>query len=286
MSSSCSSEKYFSDIAQEFNNLGFKRIELTGNIKYSEGLEALILQYKSLYNFELMIHNYLPVQPEDFVLNLASCDPGTAERSLRLVERMICLSKKLGKDLYSFHPGFLHELLPEIVDDVFVKASKNCNKREDHYKAVRRIIRMNLEDNFKIAVENLFPESRDDMDSFLCTPEDIEDFIAHFKNEPNVGILLDLGHINITAKKMDFDKFKALEKLFDNHCDRIFAVHLSENDGSGDDHLVTEPDSWQVEYLYGRKRYLKDVPVTFEWRNSASVDSFRKFEVIRKKLEN
>jgi sugar phosphate isomerase/epimerase len=57
------------------------------------------------------------------------------------------------------------------------------------------------------------------------------------------GILLDTGHLNVSATTLGFDRAEFVERLGP----RIRAFHLHDNDGSADLHRPVEPDSWALE---------------------------------------
>jgi len=284
ISSSCSAHGNVSDIVRELAGLGFKNIELTGNVRYCDNIEETILRLRILYDVDMIVHNYLPFQPTDFVLNLASTDVNIMEKTLDLIKNAVGLSKKLGKDLYSIHPGFRHDLMPEQDDNFFIVASKKLNERASFYRALAEIAVPLAQEHFRIAVENLSPKNAGELYSFLCTPEDIYVFLEYFKDTPNVGILLDMGHLNVAASLMSFDKYEVLDCLFQGYAHKVFALHISENDGSRDFHRISEFDSWQIQFLHNHRERLENTNVIFEWLNCATEETFRKFELIQRRL--
>ena len=67
---------------------------------------------------------------------------------------------------------------------------------------------------------------------------------------PNeVGILLDLGHFNISSNILGFNRHKAIDKLLTNFFNRVKEIHISENNGIKDEHLAVNENSWQLEVL-------------------------------------
>ena len=56
------------------------------------------------------------------------------------------------------------------------------------------------------------------------------------KNKINLKLLIDLGHLAISANILKFDKYDFLKKVIDNFSDKIFEVHISENDFKSDLH--------------------------------------------------
>ena len=54
----------------------------------------------------------------------------------------------------------------------------------------------------------------------------------------NVGLLLDLGHLNISSNFFKFSKQSFLDKYISNYKDRLLEIHISENNGIKDEHLL------------------------------------------------
>ena len=61
------------------------------------------------------------------------------------------------------------------------------------------------------------------------------------------GLLLDLGHLNISSNLLKFDKNLFLDNFLSEFGERLIEVHISENNGLKDEHLaLTDDDSWQL----------------------------------------
>ena len=52
--------------------------------------------------------------------------------------------------------------------------------------------------------------------------------------DKNVGILIDLGHLNISSKIYSFNKMECLEKILDNYSDKIKQINISDTNGLKD----------------------------------------------------
>ena len=63
--------------------------------------------------------------------------------------------------------------------------------------------------------------------SLNCNFQQITDLMDNLPKE--VGLLLDLGHMNISSKIMDFDRYKFLDQYLSKYGDRLYEVHISEN---------------------------------------------------------
>jgi len=286
ISSSCSSQKRLSDVLNELIDIGFRRIALTGDVEYSEDIKESVLRYREAYHLDIILHNYFAFQPEAFVLNLASGDPEIQDKTLKHIKECVELLTKLGKNLYSLHPGLMNDLQPVLSGGYFIKSNDRVNSREDFYHMVDRVMDEIVVGDFRIAVENLHPKSDTELYSFLCTPSDIMEFLKRFNNRHNVGIVLDLGHLNVSSRRLNFDKYEVLDEIFSNHVDRIFELHVSENDGLSDAHGISEIESWQIKCLERYRAELKNVPVVLEWHQSAHSQAFGRYLRIRERLEN
>lgn len=284
ITSLCSDKFSLFDVVSELSNVGFKNIELTGNIAYEPKIEKILLEMKELHELDLCIHNYFPPQPIEFVFNLASTDPAVKTRCRALIAQAIQISLKLGKSLFTCHPGFRHNLLPEQRDRFFIRSDSNICNQDDFYSSVDEIVTTILPQEFKLAIENLSPKSSDDNYSFLTNNRELEYFLNYYKNEERVGILLDLGHLEVAAFHCGFNYAKTLESILRDYASKIFEIHVSENDGRHDVHHVTSLNSWQLDFIQNNRDILKQTRIVFEWHNAANAMAFKRYNEICDKL--
>ena len=69
--------------------------------------------------------------------------------------------------------------------------------------------------------------------------------LLHLFDHPNIGILLDTGHLKVSAQTLDFDPIKFIKRFND----QIKVVQISENDGTSDQNLPLREDSWFWPYI-------------------------------------
>lgn len=281
ISSSCSKKKRIGEAVHELAELGFKNIELTGGTAYYDSIESDLVGLKKEYGLDYLIHNYFPPQKKDFVINLASRKADIKEKTLSLVKEALRLVKIFGKDLYTIHPGLAGEMLPELKNNFFITDGRTINLRKDFYKALELLSEKPITRNFKIGIENLGLKTADNKFSFMCDNDDIEQFLAYFKNNKTVGILLDLGHLNLASEILRFDKDSMLNRIVDSYGEKIFAFHLSGNNGYIDSHSVLPVDSWQLKYLIKHRKVFRGIPVVFEWHGAASKETYEHFQMIK-----
>ena len=88
---------------------------------------------------------------------------------------------------------------------------------------------------FYLGFENLFPNPDGTNDSFMCDYDEISKIFDLAKTENiNLKLLIDLGHLAISSNLLKFDKDEFLDKVINKYGDRIFEIHISENDGIKD----------------------------------------------------
>ena len=231
----------YSSALDLFDN-GINAVELSGGL-YSNRTEQDLFNLPKELN--LQIHNYFPPPIEPFVFNLASKNELIFDKSFKHVCSCIELATKLGLSKYSFHGGFrispqphqlggelgVHELcLKEEAFEVFENAVLELSKI-----AKSKNIELLIENNV-LTKDNL--ELYGESPLLFCEPEEINSFMH--KMPDNVGLLIDFGHLKVSALTLGFDPVKAHEKLQT----RTKAYHLSDNNGKADSNESVTGDSW------------------------------------------
>ena len=249
LSTSCFGGTSVSSAIKLCQECGVESIEFSAPHPY-QPIEQL---KKTLINFHkqgcaFTLHNYFPTPKDDFILNLASNNEVERRKSKLLVKNALELSALIGAPLYGVHPGYLAHA-NTVEDGKFVFTNETMTYSQALENAVSFI--GELESQFekrkvKLLIENLFPEPNKN-NSLCCTFEEIFEFMSQISD--NVGLLLDLGHWNVSSTIYGFDRKLSLEKYLNEFADRVFEVHLSENDGIKDQHLAVKKDSWQLEAI-------------------------------------
>lgn len=287
ISSSVSSLRNIRDVVLELISLGVLNIELSGGTEYFEGLEDDLMYLKQKHRINFLIHNYFPPLLDNFVLNIASGEASIREKTLGFIRRAVNLAKKLGIGFYSLHPGFNKSFVYE-AEGSFYEDSKNKahreNTKEDFYQGIEALIdRVIKKENVKVAIENFFPYKG--MYSFLDSQDDILSFLEYFRDESNVGLLLDLGHLNVAARILGFDKIAFVEKAINNYPEKLFEIHISENDSDRDAHRISPLDSWQIQLLRKNRKLIK-APVVFEWRKAGKSGFYQRFLELEREIND
>jgi sugar phosphate isomerase/epimerase len=235
----------------DFERNGIKNIELSGG-SYKKNLFN-ILKNKKL-NFQ--IHNYFPPPKIPFVLNIASTNKKIYQNSLKLILRAINFSHKLGSSYYSFHAGFLCDINPQDLGNRIKK--KKLNSREICKKLfidrVGYIAKKANKLGIKIMIENNVI-TKSNIKEFgenpflMSEPSECREILK--KLPKNVGMLVDVAHLKVSANTMGFHP----KTMFDNCNKRIFGYHLSDNDGKKDTNNFFTEKSWFWKHLDKRIKY-------------------------------
>jgi sugar phosphate isomerase/epimerase len=250
ISTSCLKDgRDLSRVLDLYKRWGIESIELASTHSYLENVEGLLSQYPDK---RFLIHNYFPPSIEPFMMNLAAQDEGVRSQSVAICKRAIGLCSRLGYPLYSFHPGFrvagtlnwnfgLSE--PLVPYEVAYEAFSSC---------LEEVISYAVECRVGVAVENLEHKN----DAYMMTRP--EEFSRLMENYPELGVLLDLGHLKIASRKLGFE----IEDFICCVGDKVAGIHLHENDGASDQHL--EPANSE---MLGCLDYVSCKRIILECRN-------------------
>jgi len=202
---------------------------------------------------QLLIHNYFPRPAEDFVLNLASADWGILRKSRAHCRQAVDLCAEIGSPFYSVHAGFAFEARPgDLGKDLSgLHRSSLAEAGSAFTESLRELCLYGREKRVRILVENnvLAPfnlvDGRNEM--LLCvTARELLDTIASV-GMPNIGLLVDTGHLKVSARSLGF----SVASFLDEVAPYVEAFHLSENDGMKDDNRVFDGNAWFINRLAG-----------------------------------
>lgn len=233
------------------NNIN--HVELSGG-KGDENQTKELIEISSECNFQ--VHNYFPPPNKPFVLNLASSNNAINHTTYNHIIRAIDLAKQLGSKFYSFHGGFL--LDPEVneLGQRFNKQKlQNRDQGKDLFvKRVNEISDYAKQKGIKILLENnVMSASNHDSfgeNPFLMTHH--HEIIEIMKStDENVGLLVDLAHLKVSANVEKFCKFEFLEVT----TEYTQAYHLSDNNGLADTNDPVSSNSWFWPYINKNLNY-------------------------------
>lgn len=246
------------DVLEAYAKAGLRNIELGSSHKYIDNLSPTKF---TRYGFNLIAHHYFPPPHEPLIVNLASQDAVILKRSKGQIKKSIEFCHSMGIKLFTFHAGF--RLDPtEKLEFIGQPITPYETAFDTFIESVDEINRYAIKWGVKIAIENNVLSDYNVVEGqnpflLLCRAEEFERL---WKRVPsaNVGILLDLGHLKVTSHWLGFDKYEFIDRVKD----RVFAIHVHENNGQADEHRKLDEASWCFE-VFSRKCFT-NLPVVME----------------------
>lgn len=246
------------DVLDTYARVGLKNIELGTKHEYINDLSPARFRQ---YDLNLLCHHYFPPPEEPFMINLASQDSAILKRSKEQVRRSIDFCYSLGINLFSLHAGFRAD-----PDETLNLKGKPVASYESAFntfiESIDEVISYAEKRKVRIGIENNVLSEYNVIDGknpylLLCEAEEFEKFLARVHSD-SIGIVLDLGHLNVTAHSLGFDKYEFIDRVED----RVFAIHVHENNGQVDEHKELDKTSWCFEVI--DRKCLNGLPVVFE----------------------
>ena len=220
------------------------------------------------YKVNFCVHNYFPIPKKNIVLNIASQNKQIRNRSVKHIKKAIKFSKTIEARLYTFHPGFLTDpdgsnISNKNYDFLWNKkkliSSNYAKSWKLMVKSIKEIIKYSKREKVKIAIES---EGSVNSKNHLLMQRPIEykKFFRIF-DKRDIGINLNIGHLNLASIAFKFDKIKFINNISKN----IVAMELSHNNGKNDDHLPIRNNTWYWKLINDKK--FKNIPKILEFRN-------------------
>ncbi len=170
------------------------------------------------YNFKTSVHSPLSD------INIASLNESIRKASIKEIKDSINLASKIDASVVVVHPGHMAFLAREFPDEIMknsLKSLKECSKYAEEH-------------GISLCVENM-----PDMEGLICKNLDE---LYELTQQLEVLMTLDVGHAHNMGLSVD-------EML---KYDNIGHIHLSDNDGSFDNHDAIGSKNIDFELLFKR----------------------------------
>ena len=223
-------------------------VELGACSGVQEDTDALAARLEQT-GLEFLVHNYFPPPSRPFVLNLASADPAISQQSLEFVRRALALTARLRAPFYSVHAGFITD--PTGFDKAsFVlpmpASSGDAQLALDRFIAALRIaLDWAQHLGVQLLIENNVCSEELRGKLLLQTADEFLE-LFHVLPSPHLGMLLDTGHLNVTAHTLGFDRMTVVDQV----APYVRAFHVHDNNGTADAHQPVQPGSWVLDVLH------------------------------------
>ena len=261
-------------VLEEYEKEGIENVELGSVHSYFD-----ILELKK-FHFNFLIHNYFPPPKIPFNFNLASQNNTIRRKSINLAKKAIELCQKINSPIYTFHAGFTVD--PEKLGSKFSR--NNMINREaalsTYIESLGEIIEFSKKNSVKIAMEpnvvQKFNLVKNENPLLLFAEIDEIKYLYKFVCKKDLGLLLDLGHTNVTATWLNFNRDN-----FVKFCkDKVLAIHISNNNGKKDQHKGLTNDCWQVSKL----KLFKNKPIILETMNLTVKQIFSNIKIVKEAI--
>ncbi len=250
ISSSALGARNVTDAASHCLAMGLARLELTAGFRFTDHLLDE-MQAATRSGVKLLLHNYFPPPKVAFVINLASCNKEIRERSIAHCKQALELSSVLSAPFFSVHAGLSVDADPaalgrQLSADGLTPLSVSAAV---FHESVADLCLYAENLGISLLIENNVLSQGNVVNGknalLLCvTPDDVEELFDEVRS-PALGLLLDVGHLKVSARTMGFDRDAAIRQM----ARHVRAVHVSDNDGDVDDNSPFERDAWFLSHL-------------------------------------
>ena len=206
ISSTCLKKNKIHDSVREIANAGFKNVELSGGSSYYDGFLDDLMELKEKYSLNYRLHNYLPPQKKNFILNLSALNTSLYKASLDHCLDAIRISKLFNASELGFHAGFLIDIKEE-------EFGKKINRRKivDKNEAISQYhnawIQMEeeAENKVKLFIENNVFSYQNFLNYKNTNPFLLTHYSAYIElnKKFDFNLLLDLAHLKVSCNSLD-----------------------------------------------------------------------------------
>ena len=232
-----------SDVLDVCKRENICNIELGSNHIYEKNYKKIVQKY----NFCFLVHNYFPIPKKNFVVNIASLNKKIRTMSILHAKKAIKFCKKINSKLYTIHPGYLVDPTKASRTkkkyDFIWENNSNLNKNynlafNNMLSSLKKIVYFAKGKKIRVAIETEGSFKKKNL-LLMQKPNEYKELFKHF-NPNDLGINLNIGHLNLASKAFKFSKFKFVKKLKQY----ILAIELSHNNGTEDQHLPLKMNEW------------------------------------------
>lgn len=256
---------------------GLNAIELGAGVSADKDSLSQIVEMGCRF----LMHNYFPPPVNPLVLNLASGDEDIRQRSLDFVTEALALTARLGVPLYSVHAGFITNPIGFGTTSFIFPMPASPDAARCAMRWFTTSLEVAISHAQRLGVQLL-------VENNVCSEalrgklllQRAEEFLELFYvlSSPHLGMLLDTGHLNVTAHTLGFDRVAFVEKI----APYVRAFHVHDNDGTADTHQPVQSGSWVLDVL--RRPEFAGLPIVVEAKFDNVTDLRKHVDWLRREL--
>ena len=240
-------------------------VELGSNHIHEKNFRKIIQKYK----FNFLVHNYFPIPKKNFVVNIASQNEKIRNLSVKHAKNAINFCKKTKSKLYTIHPGFLSDPVKanykkKNYDFIWTNPKLKANYElafNTMIFSLKELVSFARDKKVKLAIETEGSYRKKNL-LLMQKPEEYQK-LFNFFSPRDLGINLNIGHLNLASSAFHFSKSKFIFMIRDY----IVALELSHNNGREDQHLPLQKGMWYWKVIKDYK--FSKVYKILEFRNTS-----------------
>lgn len=228
--------KQINEHEEVFKAQGILNLEFSGGVYENEVLQKLInLEEKG---FSVQIHNYFPVPERSFVLNIASQREEIRSASIKHCMAAIDIASGLRLKRYSIHAGFYQD--PEPAELGKPWSARNLGREIAHLnfiESLKDLKRYASQKGVDLYIENNVVIKNNIVNGQSLLMTTTMDEMVELRERCGVKLLVDTGHLIVSARSHDLEEKSELEKCFSE----ADAYHVSTNNRLRDENKPISP---------------------------------------------
>lgn len=227
-----------------FNNVKLRPLVQIG-ASYPEddfsGTVSKLLELKKSYNIKYALHQSIWLPNPDFFINIASSNKEIQDNSITTLKKSIDFGIEIGAENLSFHGGYAADNLVQNKEFEPLNVESGMSFEKAYENSINSLNRLTdySNSNIRLSIENF--NYRPERGYLYSMPED-------FLNIPEkIGIILNTGHLHYNQNKLKDNEY--IDKMLEVLKNRIYEIHINDNDGSEDQHKLVEYGNVPIKYI-------------------------------------
>ncbi|MBI2127281.1 MAG: sugar phosphate isomerase/epimerase [Thaumarchaeota archaeon] len=220
-------------IAEIFKQAGYPPFIQIGAADPRAGYDQVVrgaIELKETYEIKYSLHQSVWLPSKDFYINLASSIEEIRKKSLWALKRSIDFARDIEAKRLSFHAGYATNTVTQEEEFLPVTPSELIPLGAAYRNSIASIEELldYAGDDVQLSVENF--NYRPERGYLFSLPKD---FAVLPKK---IGVILNAGHVYYCRMKLKDRNYQ--KQLIDSIAGRVFEMHVNDNDGSEDQHML------------------------------------------------